>query len=43
MMIQALIDREMKGCFDYFWNETNIREDSPGYGLTRDNTEPQND
>lgn len=35
-MIDKLIEKEIKGCFDYFWNEANT--DSLGYGLTKDKT-----
>ena len=31
-----LIEKEIKGCFDYFWNEANT--DTLGYGLTKDKT-----
>lgn len=31
-----LILEEIKGCFDFFWNESNGLEDNVGYGLTRD-------
>lgn len=33
---EELIEMEIKGCFDYFWNETQTEPDSPGYGLNRD-------
>lgn len=33
-----LINEEIKGCFDFFWNESNGFEDGPGYGLTLDKT-----
>lgn len=38
---QFLFD-ELKGSFDYFWNETNTDENSPGYGLIRDNNATEN-
>ncbi|WP_310605402.1 glucoamylase family protein [Anaerosporobacter sp.] len=37
---EAILYKEMKGSFAYFWNETNSNPLSNGYGLTRDNTEP---
>jgi len=33
---QTIFEREMRGCFDYFWLESNSLEGSPGYGITRD-------
>ncbi|MDR0553587.1 MAG: hypothetical protein LBG76_02140 [Treponema sp.] len=39
MDANELIEKELRGCFDYFWNETPA-EPGPGYGLTRDNTNP---
>jgi len=36
----VLMEKEMKGCFDFFWQETNADESSPGYGLTRDSDIP---
>jgi hypothetical protein len=33
-----LLDLEAKGCFDFFWNEANTDEKSPGYGLIKDKT-----
>ncbi len=30
------IEQEMKGCFDFFWNETQTNADSPAYGLVAD-------
>lgn len=30
------IDKEMRGCFDFFWNEAQTNEDSPAYGLVAD-------
>ncbi len=30
------IDREMKGCFDFFWNEAQTNPTSPAYGLVAD-------
>lgn len=37
--VNELIEREMRGCFDYFWNETNSDENSKGYGITRDQSD----
>ncbi len=34
--VEELIEKEIRGCFDYFWNETQTAPDSRGYGLTRD-------
>ena len=34
--VNELIEREIKGCFDYFWYESNT--DTLGYGLTKDET-----
>ena len=31
-----LIKNELKGCFDFFWNEANTDKNSPGYGLVKD-------
>ena len=31
-----LIEKEIKGCFEYFWHEVNTDETSLGYGLVRD-------
>jgi hypothetical protein len=39
--IDQLIERELRGCFDYFWQETQAELGSVGYGLTRDNTKPK--
>lgn len=33
-----LLNREMKGSFDFFWKEVNEDSNSPGYGLIRDKT-----
>ena len=33
---KLLIEKEIKGCFDYFWNETNTDINSLGYGLVKD-------
>lgn len=33
---KQLIEEEIKGCFDFFWNESNAVEGSQGYGLTAD-------
>ena len=30
------VSKEIKGCFDFFWNETNSDSTSPGFGLIRD-------
>ena len=35
---KILIENEIKGCFDYFWNETNTDINSKGFGLVRDIT-----
>lgn len=34
----SLIEKEIKGCFDFFWNESNSNLGSKGYGLTVDIT-----
>jgi len=34
--IDEIIEYEMKGSFDYFWEQANTDMDSPGYGLIRD-------
>lgn len=34
--IGEIIEYEMKGSFDYFWEQANTDMDSPGYGLIRD-------
>lgn len=34
--IDEVIEWEMKGSFDYFWERANTDESSPGYGLIRD-------
>lgn len=31
-----IIEKEIRGCFDFFWNEANTDINSPGYGLVRD-------
>lgn len=31
-----LIEEEIKGCFDFFWNESNAVDGEKGYGLTSD-------
>jgi len=36
----VIIEKNLRGCFDYFWNETAATAGEPGYGLTRDNTQP---
>lgn len=38
MNAEQILDLEAKGCFDFFWNETNTDPNSPGYGLVRDKT-----
>ena len=36
---RELIEKEIKGCFDFFWNESNASDkDAVGYGLTLDIT-----
>jgi hypothetical protein len=40
MDIDEIIEQELRGCFDYFWNETPSTPGAAGYGLTRDNTNP---
>src|SRR5690606_26131 len=37
-----ILDLESKGCFDFFWNEANSGNESPGYGLIVDNTKNRN-
>jgi hypothetical protein len=34
--IEDVIAYEMKGSFDFFWEQANTRDGSPGYGLIRD-------
>jgi hypothetical protein len=34
--IEEVIEYEMKGSFDFFWEQANTEPDSPGYGLLRD-------
>jgi hypothetical protein len=34
--IGEVIEYEMRGSFDFFWEQANTDEDSPGYGLIRD-------
>ena len=41
MTIDGLIDREARGCFDFFWNEANDDPESPGFGLVRDRDDPR--
>ena len=31
-----IVMKELKGCFDFFWNEANADKNSPGYGLVLD-------
>jgi len=38
MNIKELIEKEIKGCFDFFWHEANQDETSKGYGLILDST-----
>jgi len=35
-MKNDLITNELKGCFDFFWNEASSDKNSPGYGLVLD-------
>jgi len=35
-------EKELKGCFDFFWNEANTDKNSPGYGLIRDKDTAEN-
>lgn len=34
--IEEIIDYEMRGAFNFFWEQANTDEGSPGYGLIRD-------
>ena len=34
--VKHLIEEEIKGCFDFFWNESNAVDGEVGYGLTAD-------
>jgi hypothetical protein len=34
--IEAVIEYEMQGSFNFFWEQANTEEGSPGYGLIRD-------
>jgi len=34
--IDEIIEWEMRGSFDFFWERVNLDENSPGYGLIRD-------
>jgi len=34
--IEEIIEFEMRGAFDFFWEQANTRTGSPGYGLIRD-------
>lgn len=34
-----IVEKELRGCFDYFWNESNHEEGSLGYGIVRDSTD----
>lgn len=36
--LTELIQKEMKGCFDFFWETTNHDPSSPGYGLVLDSS-----
>ena len=38
MKTRELIEKEIKGSFDYFWHESNHDPLSPGYGLTLDSS-----
>jgi len=38
MDINQVIEKEIKGCFDYFWYESNQDIKSPGFGLTLDSS-----
>ena len=33
---KSLIEEEIKGCFDFFWNESNAIDGAYGYGMTAD-------
>ena len=33
---KSLIEEEIKGCFDFFWNESNAVDGALGYGMTAD-------
>lgn len=33
-----VLEMELRGCFDFFWNEANTDKNSPGFGIIRDNT-----
>lgn len=33
-----LLELEARGCFNFFWEQTNIDQESPGYGLIIDST-----
>ena len=34
--VEEAVEFEMRGAFDFFWEQANTDEDSPGYGLIRD-------
>jgi len=36
----GIVEREQKACFDFFWNEVSLSEET--YGLVRDNTDNKN-
>lgn len=38
MNIKELFEKEIKGCFDFFWNESNQDMNSKGFGLTIDSS-----
>ncbi|MBN2504901.1 MAG: hypothetical protein JXB20_06125, partial [Bacilli bacterium] len=35
---KELLEKEIRGCFDFFWETSNNDVDSPGYGLVLDST-----
>lgn len=39
----VVIEKEIRGAFDYFWQETQSEPGSPGYGLTRDSDQGDRD
>ena len=34
--IERILEKELKGCFEFFWKEGNFDKKSKGYGLIRD-------
>jgi hypothetical protein len=38
-----IMEKEIRGAFDYFWHETQSEPGSPGYGLTRDSDQGDRD